>query len=199
MQDLNFDTSRFNNRSLEVSKTGIPGMLVVRLVIKPDGRGWLKEAFQVSTLVPLGFPSSFQPVGYQVAAVQRRGFARGIHADTVNKYITLTRGEAFVAIVDLRRGETFGRVETITLSPENAVFVPKGCGNSYQTLSDDVGYTYLEDERTSSDPSTCVSLDDDQLAVPWPIRLQEAHMLPDDEDRPGLKEIVPVESWAMVP
>ncbi|HMK96655.1 MAG TPA: dTDP-4-dehydrorhamnose 3,5-epimerase family protein [Acidimicrobiales bacterium] len=193
MENPNFDISRFDNRSLDVSKTGIPGMLVVRLVIKPDGRGWMKEAFQRSKLVPLGFPSSFQPVGYQVAAVQRRGFTRGIHADTVNKYISLTRGEAFVAIVDLRRGGSFGRVETVTLTPEDAIFVPKGCGNSYQTLSDDVGYTYLEDDRTSLDPATCVSLADTELAVRWPIPLQEAQMLPDDEDRPGLREIVPVE------
>jgi dTDP-4-dehydrorhamnose 3,5-epimerase len=190
----NFDINRYKNRSVEVSKTGIPGMVVVRLVIKPDGRGWLKESFQLSKLVPLGFPSSFQPVGYQVAAVQRRGFTRGIHADTVNKYISLTRGEAFAAIVDLRRGGSFGRVETVLLIPENAIFVPKGCGNSYQTLSDDVGYTYLEDDRTSADPSTCVSLADKELAIEWPVPLHEAQMLPDDEDRPGLGEIVPVQA-----
>ncbi len=194
MEYPNFDLNRFTNRSVEVSKTDIPGMLVVRLVINPDGRGWLKESFQLSKLVPLGFPSSFQPVGYQVAAVQRRGFTRGIHADTVNKYISLTRGEAFAAIVDLRRGSSFGRVETVVLTPENAIFVPRGCGNSYQTLTDDVGYSYLEDGRTSSDPSTCVSVADKELAIEWPVPLQEAHMLPDDEDRPALGEIAPVEA-----
>ncbi|MCU1491284.1 MAG: dTDP-4-dehydrorhamnose 3,5-epimerase / dTDP-4-dehydrorhamnose reductase [Acidimicrobiaceae bacterium] len=190
----NFDKKLFENDTLDVSTTKIPGMLVIRLVVMQDPRGWMKESFQVSKLVPLGFPEDFDPVGNMVSSIQHRGFTRGIHADTVNKYISLTRGEAFAAIVDLRVGETFGTVEMIQLDPGNAIYVPKGCGNSYQTLTDDVDYTYLEDARVSSDPSTCVGLGDPQLAIVWPIPLVEARLLPDDVERPGLREIVPVGS-----
>jgi dTDP-4-dehydrorhamnose 3,5-epimerase-like enzyme len=194
MNYSNYDDALYQNRTLTVSTTKIPGMLIVQQVINVDGRGWMKENFQRSALLPLGFPDDFAPVGNQVASIRHRGFTRGIHADTVNKFISVTRGEAFAAIVDLREGDTFGAVEVIELTPAVAIYVPKGCGNSYQTLVDDVQYTYLEDQRISPDPSTNVSLGDPDLAVPWPILLDEATLLADDHDRPALGDVVPVKS-----
>jgi dTDP-4-dehydrorhamnose 3,5-epimerase-like enzyme len=192
MNYSNYDGALYQNRTLAVRTTKIPGMLVVEQVINADGRGWMKENFQLSTLLPLGFPDDFTPVGNQVASIRHRGFSRGIHADTVNKFISVTRGEVFAAIVDLREGDTFGAVETVILNPAVAIYVPKGCGNSYQTLVDDVQYAYLEDQRTSPDPSTNVALGDPDLAVAWPIPLDGATMLADDRDRPALADVVPV-------
>lgn len=192
MNYSNYDDALYENRTLAVRTTKIPGMLIVEQVINADGRGWMKENFQLRALLPLGFPADFQPVGNQVASIRHRGFTRGIHADTVNKFISVTRGEAFAAIVDLREGDTFGALETVTLTPSIAIYVPKGCGNSYQTLADDVQYTYLEDQRVSPDPSTNVALGDPNLAVVWPIPLDEATMLADDRDRPALPDVVPV-------
>lgn len=188
----NYADSLLANRDLTVETTSIPGMLVVNQVINADGRGWMKESFQRSALLPLGFPEDFDPVGNQVASIRSRGFTRGIHADTVNKFVTITHGEVFAAIVDLREGATFGTLETVTLTPATAIYVPRGCGNSYQALSDDVQYTYLEDQRTSNAPSTNVKLDDPQLAVAWPIPLTQATMLDDDRGRPALSDVVPV-------
>jgi dTDP-4-dehydrorhamnose 3,5-epimerase-like enzyme len=188
----NYAARLYENRTLGVSATKIPGMLIVNQVVNADGRGWMKENFQRSALLPLGFPADFTPAGSQVASIRNRGFTRGIHADTVNKFISVTRGEVFAAIVDLRAGDTFGVLETVRLTPSIAIYVPKGCGNSYQTLVDDVQYTYLEDQRTSSDPSTNVSLADPGLAVAWPIPLAEATLLDDDHQRPSLPDVVPV-------
>jgi dTDP-4-dehydrorhamnose 3,5-epimerase-like enzyme len=194
MSVSNYSEDLYENRELTVRETSIPGLLVVHQVLNVDGRGWMKEAFQRTALVPLGLPESFDPVGNQVASLRQRGFTRGIHADTVNKFITVTRGQVFAAIVDLRDGPTFGRLETITLTPSVGIYLPKGCGNSYQALSDDVQYTYLEDQRTSTAPSTNVKLDDPDLAVAWPIPLSEASMLDDDRDRPALPDVIPVKA-----
>jgi dTDP-4-dehydrorhamnose 3,5-epimerase len=194
MEYSNYADALYANTTLSVSVTKIPGMLIVNQIVNADGRGWMKENFQRCALLPLGFPEDFSPAGNQVASIQRHGFTRGIHADTVNKYISVTRGEVFAAIVDLRDGDTFGTVETVRLTPSLAIYVPKGCGNSYQTLADDVQYTYLEDQRTSSEPSTNVSLGDPDLAIAWPIPLGEATMLADDHDRPSLPDVVPVKN-----
>lgn len=194
MNYSNYGDALYRNRTLTVRPTKIPGMLIVEQVINVDGRGWMKENFQLSALLPLGFPDDFTPVGNQVASIQHRGFTRGIHADTVNKFISVTRGEVFAAIVDLREGDAFSAAETVTLTPSTAIYVPKGCGNSYQTLVDDVQYTYLEDQRTSPAPSTNVSLGDPDLAIAWPISLDHATMLADDHDRPSLADVVPVRS-----
>jgi dTDP-4-dehydrorhamnose 3,5-epimerase-like enzyme len=192
MTDSNYSEDLYKNRELSVNTTKIPGMLVVNQVINADGRGWMKESFQRSKLLPLGLPEDFDPVGNQVASIRNRGFTRGIHADTVNKFITINRGEVFGVFVDLREGSTFGVLETVTITPGIAVYLPKGCGNSYQTQTDDVQITYLEDQRTSPDPSTNVKLDDPTLAVAWPIPLAQATMLDDDRDRPALPDVIPV-------
>ena len=98
------------------------------------------------------------------------GVTRGIHAEPWDKYISLAHGRAFAAIVDLRTGPTFGRVETIELHPGNAIFVPRGCGNSYQTLTPDVVYTYLVNEHWSPDARyTLVQAFDPALGIDWPI------------------------------
>ena len=69
-----------------------------------------------------------------------------------------------------RPAPTFGRVETIELHPGNAIFVPRGCGNSYQTLTPDVVYTYLVNEHWSPDARyTLVQAFDPALGIDWPI------------------------------
>jgi hypothetical protein len=89
---------------------------------------------------------------------------------------------AFAAIVDLREGATFGKVETVDLHPGNALFVPRGCGNSYQTTTPDVVYTYLVNAHWSpSAKYTLIQAFDPELGIPWPIG--EADAIRSDADR----------------
>lgn len=48
-------------------------------------------------------------------------------------------------------GETFGATVTVELGPDTAVFVPRGVGNSFQTLEDNTAYTYLVNDHWSAD------------------------------------------------
>jgi dTDP-4-dehydrorhamnose 3,5-epimerase len=192
MFSSNYDPALYENQALSLTRTRIPGLLVVNQVVVPDGRGWTKDSFPRRALLGLGFPADFTVTGDKLSSVRERGFTRGIHADTVNKYVTLNSGQAFAAFVDLREGDTFGVVETVGLTPCVAVFVPKGCGNSYQALTPDVQYAYLEDERTSAQPSTRVSLGAHELGIDWPIPLAEAIVLPDDREYIPLASVSPV-------
>jgi len=177
-----------------VDTTGIPGLLVVRQVVEHDERGWFKQGFDRDAFVEQGFPPDFVVVGERMSDVGRRGFTRGIHADWVSKYVGLPRGEAFAAFVDLREGASFGRVETVRLTPAVSVFIPWGVGNSYQTLSDGLIYSYLEERRTTDAPAVRLALDDPDLAIAWPIPISEAILLPDDRDQPRLRAVEPVVS-----
>ena len=115
-----------------MSTTSVPGLLKIDLDLHLDGRGWFKEGYQSAKLSAQGFPP-FEVVQSNVSFNAEVGVTRGIHAEPWDKYISLAHGRAFAAIVDLREGPTFGRVETVELHPGNALFVPRGCGNSYQT------------------------------------------------------------------
>jgi dTDP-4-dehydrorhamnose 3,5-epimerase len=175
-----------------VTETAIPGLLVIDLVVHPDGRGWFKESYQREKLQARGLPP-FEVVQCNVSYNADPGVTRGVHAEPWEKYISLAHGRAFAAIVDLRAGSGFGRVETVELHPGNALFVPRGCGNSYQTLTPDVVYTYLVNEHWSPDAVyTHVNAYDPALAIPWPIGADAAVRSDKDVAHPPLAAVTPV-------
>jgi dTDP-4-dehydrorhamnose 3,5-epimerase len=187
-----FDPSSYNE--LHVTKTDIPGLLVVALAVHGDSRGWFKESFQREKMVAQGFPSEFEVVQNNVSYNAQRGVTRGIHAEPWDKYISISVGSAFAAIVDLRKGDTFGKVLTFELNPGIALFVPKGCGNSYQSLEDGTTYSYLVNAHWSPEVKyTAVNLADPDLKIQWPLPLEMAEVSAKDKNNPILKEIQPME------
>jgi dTDP-4-dehydrorhamnose 3,5-epimerase len=176
---------------LRVEQTSIPGLLHVDLVLHRDGRGWFKENFQRAKLEALGFPP-FEIVQSNVSYNAEVGVTRGIHAEPWDKFISLANGRAFAAIVDLRAGESFGRVETFELHPGNAIFVPRGCGNSYQTLTPDVVYSYLVNEHWTPDAQyTLIQAFDPALGIEWPIAEDKAIRSDKDRAHPPLAAVAP--------
>jgi dTDP-4-dehydrorhamnose 3,5-epimerase len=176
---------------MHVEPTSIAGLLRVELDVHADGRGWFKEGFQRAKLAAAGFPP-FEIVQSNVSYNADPGVLRGIHGEPWNKYVTLANGRAFAAIVDLRPGDGFGHVETVELHAGNAIFVPKGCGNSYLTLTRDVVYTYLVDAHWSPDAQyTHVDAYDPALGIDWPVGPDEAVRSAKDLAHPRLAEIVP--------
>jgi dTDP-4-dehydrorhamnose 3,5-epimerase len=187
-----FDPSSYNE--LRIAKTDIPGLLVVALAVHGDTRGWFKENYQKQKLEEQGFPADFNPVQNNVSYNAQRGVTRGIHAEPWDKYISIMTGTAFAAIVDLRAGDSFGKVLTFELNPGISLFVPKGCGNSFQTMEDATSYAYLVNEYWSADAQyTHVNLADPDLNIRWPLPLELAEISPKDKATPRLKDIKPME------
>jgi dTDP-4-dehydrorhamnose 3,5-epimerase len=187
-----FDPSSYNE--LHVSKTDIPGLLVVALAVHGDSRGWFKESFQKAKMVEQGFPADFNVIQNNISYNAQRGVTRGIHAEPWDKYISISVGSAFAAIVDLRKGDTFGKVLTFELNPGIALYVPRGCGNSYQSLEDGTTYSYLVNEHWSPDAKYIhVNLSDPDLKIQWPLPLEMAELSPKDKVNPMLKDIQPME------
>jgi dTDP-4-dehydrorhamnose 3,5-epimerase len=187
-----FDPSSYN--TLRVTKTDIQGLLVIAIPVHGDNRGWFKESYQKEKMVAQGFPDDFEVVQNNVSYNAQRGATRGIHAEPWDKYISISVGSAFAAIVDLRKGDTFGKVLTFELNPGIALFVPKGCGNSYQSLEDGTTYSYLVNAHWSPDAKyTSVNLADPDLNIKWPLPLEMAEVSAKDKINPMLKEIQPME------
>lgn len=174
---------------LAVNKTSIDGLLQIDLVVNGDNRGWFKENYQAEKFRSLGFPE-FTPVQNNYSYNEQKGVTRGIHAEPWNKYVSLACGRVFTAIVDLRPGDGFGRMETFELTVGSALYIPKGCGNSFQTLDDNVVYTYLVDAHWSSDAKyTMVNLFDEELAIEWPIAREHTIISEKDEHHPPLATV----------
>ena len=177
---------------LSVESTPIPGLLVVRLDVREDARGWFKENWQREKMLALGLPD-FGPVQNNVSFNATRGATRGIHTEPWDKFVSVANGRIFAAWVDMREGESFGTTFHIEMDPSIAVFVPRGVGNSYQTLEDGVAYTYLVNDHWR--PGTtypALHLGDQTAAIPWPIPLDECEISEKDQANPRLDAVTPM-------
>ena len=189
MADIAFE------KDLKVTETGIGGLRVVDLAVHGDSRGWFKENWQRAKMTSLGIPD-LRVVQNNVSYNDSRGVTRGIHAEPWDKFISVARGSVFGAWVDLREGSaTYGKVYTTVLDPSKAIYVPRGVGNSFQALEDGTAYTYLVDAHWSLELKrtyTFVNLADPELAIEWPIPLDQATVSDADLSHPMLKDVVPM-------
>ena len=178
---------------LAVRPTDIPGFYEIDLVLHGDNRGWFKENYQKEKLEALGLPS-FDIVQNNFSFNAERGATRGLHAEPWEKFISLANGKVFCAWVDLRQGDSLGKVHTLELTPEKAVFVPRGVANGYQTLEQNVTYTYLVNAHWSADAKyAAVNLFDPELGIDWPVGKDEAIVSEKDLGNPLLKDVTPLE------
>jgi dTDP-4-dehydrorhamnose 3,5-epimerase-like enzyme len=80
------------------------------------------------------------------------------------------------------------------LTPEKAVFVPRGVANGYQTLESNITYTYLVNAHWSPDAKyAAVNLFDPALGIDWPIPKDKAIVSEKDLNNPLLADVIPME------
>ena len=175
-----------------LERTPIPGMVVVRLDLREDARGWFKENWQRKKMVALGLPD-FGPVQNNISFNARRGATRGIHTEPWDKFVSVATGRVLGAWVDMREGNTFGTVFHVEIDPRVAVFVPRGVGNAYQTLEDGTAYSYLVNEHWRPGVTyPALDLADPTCAIPWPIPLEQSEVSEKDRANPRLDEVTPM-------
>jgi dTDP-4-dehydrorhamnose 3,5-epimerase len=176
--------------------TDIPGLLIFDVTSVGDDRGYFQEKFQKAKLVAAGLPESFNVVQNSLSYNKEAGVTRGFHAEPWDKYISVVTGKVFAAYVDLRKGDTFGKVVTVEITPNVAVYLPEGVANSFQTLEPDTYYLYSVNAHWSADnyDKYCfVNLADPTIGVQWPIALDTAIMSDRDKNHPPLKDTTPME------
>lgn len=172
---------------MKAHETTIPGVLRIELDLQPNENGWFKENLHRAKLEELGVPP-VDVVQHNVAYFAEAGIIRGIHAEPWDKYLSPSAGRVFVAIVDLRSGETFGAVETFEFGPEQALYVPRGCGNSFCTLVPHTVYDVLVTEYWSPERVT-VDLFDPELGIDWPFPHEQLSSTERDAGNPSLAEL----------
>lgn len=177
-------------------QTEIPGLIIFDVTSVGDERGYFQEKFQKAKLVAAGMPEGFNVVQNSLSYNKEAGVIRGFHAEPWDKYISVVTGKVFSAYLDLRKGDSFGKVVTVEITPNTAVFLPQGVANSFQTLEPDTYYLYSVNKHWSADDydKYCfVNLGDPAVGVNWPIALEQATMSDRDRNHPMLSEITPLE------
>jgi len=188
---MSFDPVAYNE--LKVTESPIPGLFEIDLVVHGDNRGWFKENYQKEKMEALGLPV-FEVVQNNFSFNVEKGVTRGLHAEPWEKFVSLANGRVFCAWVDLRQGDSFGKTFSLELTPGKAVFVPRGIANGYQTLEENIVYTYLVNAHWSADAQyAAVNAFDPALGINWPISAEQAIVSDKDKANPQLADVTPME------
>jgi len=178
-----------------VSTTPIPGLYVVDRKTRFDPRGYFQEIWQQEVQEQLGLPELY-PIQFNCSVNEPIGTLRGIHVEPWDKFVGCVQGEIFVAFVDLREGETFGTSYTQVLTPGQSIFVPRGVGNSYLTLTDNVIYNYLVNRHWRQGYEyPALRYNDPEVGIKWPLPCPEDRLIISDKDKlknPFLRDVIPM-------
>lgn len=157
---------------MEVQKTSLEGLLIIRTKCFRDERGWFTESFNL--------PRYESALGLDLHFVQdnismsKKGILRGLHFQTLPfaqaKLITVIQGSVLDVAVDLRKNSsTYGQHFSIELSSDNMIqlFVPQGFAHGFITLEDDTLFQYKCDNIYSSEHEQTLLWNDKTLGIDW--------------------------------
>jgi dTDP-4-dehydrorhamnose 3,5-epimerase len=165
--------------TLDVLRTPITGIVMVRPARIFDDRGWFARTHDRDAFRDLGFTGD---VVQENQSRSSRGALRGLHlrADLAEcKTVRVLSGALFDVVVDLRPwSPTFLQhlVFDLAAADPATLIVPPGCAHGFVSLRDDTEVFYQVTAAYEPELDVTIAWDDPQLAIPWPI------------DRPTLSE-----------
>jgi dTDP-4-dehydrorhamnose 3,5-epimerase len=157
---------------MEVVRTPLEGLLLLRTKVFRDGRGWFTESYNRETFRKAGIDETFVQDNHSRSA---KNTLRGLHFQTrpgQAKLVRCTAGAIWDVAVDIRPGSaTFGRHFGAELRAEDGqqIFIPIGFAHGFLVLSETAEVQYkcsnLYDPATESG----IAWDDPDLRVSWPL------------------------------
>ena len=156
---------------MEIIKTPIEGLLVIKPKIFGDDRGyffesWSKESFAKNVL-NLDFVQDNQ-------SLSSKGVLRGLHFQnppfSQGKLVRVIKGAVLDVVVDIRKeSSTYGKHFSIELNEENKTifWIPPGFAHGFVTLQDDTIFTYKCTEVYNSASEEALLWSDKDLNIDW--------------------------------
>ncbi len=159
---------------MRIIDTDIPEIKIIEPQVFGDNRGWFYESYNAKKLKEAGIDTVF--VQDNRSYSKEKGTLRGIHFQknpmSQTKLICCTRGKILDVAVDLRKNSpTYLRWIKVELTEDNKrfLYIPKGFGHGFVTLTDDVEVLYKVDEYYSPENDRSIRFDDAEIGVDWGI------------------------------
>ena len=157
---------------IKVTKCDIEGLCVIEPTVHGDDRGYFMETYNLNDMKDAGLDMVFVQDNQSYSA--QKGILRGIHFQNAPyaqaKLVRVTRGAVMDVAVDLRKGSpTYKQWVAVELSAENKrmLFIPRGFGHGFKTLTDDVEFCYKVDHLYSKECDRGIRFNDPEIGVEW--------------------------------
>lgn len=159
---------------MNVVQTEIADLLVLEPKVFGDARGFFLESFNAAEFAAATkLNVTFVQDNHSRSA---GNVLRGLHyqiRQPQGKLVRVVRGAVFDVTVDIRRSSrTFGRWFGTELSEANhrQLWVPAGFAHGFLVLSDSADFLYKATDYYAPAYERCISWNDPQLGIKWPLQ-----------------------------
>jgi dTDP-4-dehydrorhamnose 3,5-epimerase len=161
--------------SMEYIKTDIEGVWILQPKVFDDARGYFFEVFK-----QFDFEQHIGKVNFiqDNESKSSYGVLRGLHYQkgefSQAKLVRVILGKVLDVAVDIRKDSpSFGKHVMVELSGDNKrqFFIPRGFAHGFLVMSNEAVFTYKVDNIYSPHHEASIRFDDPDLAIQWPISL----------------------------
>lgn len=159
---------------MKVSKSHIPGLLIVEPSVFEDERGYFMESYNRNRfLKETGFEKEFVQDN---ESLSNKGVLRGLHFQippyAQDKLVRVIKGSVIDVAVDIRKGSpTYGKFEKVLLSEENKkqFLVPQGFAHGFLVLEDNTIFSYKCSRFYHRESEKTIRWNDPKIGIDWGI------------------------------
>jgi dTDP-4-dehydrorhamnose 3,5-epimerase len=156
---------------IEIDKTKLDGVLLIKLDIFKDCRGGYVETYNEKLYKKYGIDIKFVE---DDISVSKRNVLRGIHGDYKTwKLISCLYGKFYLVVVNCDAdSKNFGKWQSFILSDKNRlqILVPPKYGNAHLILSDKAIFHYKQSAYYNPKRQFTYKWNDPSFNISWPIR-----------------------------
>ena len=157
---------------MEVKKTKINGVFLIKPQIFKDKRGYFFESFNSKEFrKAIGLDVQFIQDNQSLSS---KNVLRGLHFQhppfAQAKLVSVIKGEVLDVVVDIRKGSnTYGEYIAEHLSEENhqQLYIPEGMAHGFLTLKDDTIFTYKCSNYYNKEAEGSILWNDELLNINW--------------------------------
>lgn len=180
---------------MEIIKTDIEGVLILKPHIFGDARGYFYESYNKKLLSELApeIPEFVQ----DNQSYSTYGVVRGLHFQKAPyaqaKLVRVVSGKVLDVAVDLRAGSpTFGKHVSVELSGENHLqfFIPEGFAHGFSVLSHEVVFQYKCSRFYNKESEGGIIFNDPDLGIDWGIPQKDMILSPKDKVHPTFAQYI---------
>ena len=156
---------------MEVIKTPMEGLLVIKPKIFRDDRGYFFESWSERSFSECGLDLNFVQDNQSLSS---KGVLRGLHFQNPpfaqGKLVRVIKGAVIDVVVDIRKeSSTYGQYFAIELNEENKTifWIPPGFAHGFITLKDYTVFTYKCTGVYNSASEDALLWSDEDLNIDW--------------------------------
>lgn len=156
---------------MEIVKTKIPGLLIVKPQVFEDHRGYFFESYNKEAFKNLGLYPQFVQDN---ESRSMKGVLRGLHFQkppfAQGKLVRVIKGAVLDVAVDLRKSSpTYGQWEAVELNEYNKwmYWIPEGFAHGFVTLEDNTIFFYKCTNVYNKESEGSILWNDPDLKVEW--------------------------------